>query len=383
MSGRSFTFGVFAALVFNAALMAMPFTVLGAWSAYRDGEVYKYTLTPQAIAATRGTLDRVIADMIGAEADRRASWAAFIEREINEGDYHAAQGLLLAAPAILPPADANRLKTQLPPGARDDQIGAAALSFLPQETQERYATPLSTNAFVVLGDLRDLANDAQSWVRGERVDELTFILNGLGVAIQNDANASARDGASVVKATRRTGKLSPGFTDYLRRRCFAAIPPARLKQNLTGALEKAPVGEEQMAVAAAFQASIDPAGYQRLLGDLAHIQAMANAGGAPVAAALLQHAQNGADLGRLHIIAQGGDRAWFVAKRGGAPTLLATAKGTLQFTPTMLAIYGALALNLIALLFASSMTLLEAVQSAFSGPRIDVSDEDEVSAANA
>jgi hypothetical protein len=234
----------------------------------------------------------------------------------------------------------------------------------------------------VLGDLRDLTNDAQSWVRGERVDELTFILNGLGVAIQTDTNASARDGASVIKAARRTGKLSPGFTDYLRRRCFAAIPPARLKQNIAGALATASVGSEEMAVAAAFQASIEPVGYQRLLEDLAHIQAMANGGGATVAAELLQHAQNGADLGRLHIIAQGGDRAWFVAKRGGAPGLLATAKGTLQFTPTMLAIYGALALNLIALLFAASMTLLEAVSMAFGGSRVQVASEEEISAAS-
>ncbi|HWA23547.1 MAG TPA: hypothetical protein VG735_14225 [Caulobacterales bacterium] len=356
----------FLALLFNAALLALPFTVLGAWTAYRDGDVYKYTLTPEAISGTRAKLDRTIAGMIPIDGDMRGAWGRAIEREINEGDYHAAQGLLLAAPAILPSSEANRLKTQLPPDARDDQIAAAALAFLPEDVQDRYATPVAANAFMVLGDLRDLTRDAQAWAQGQRTDEFTFILNGLGVALQGgDENARARDGASVIKVARRTGKLSPGFTEYLKRRSFAAVPPARLKQNLAEALSKAPVGGEEAAVAAAFQKSLDPIGYLRLTEDLGEIQAMAHAAGATVAAELLQHAQNGADLGKLHLVAQGGDRAWFVAKRAGAEILLNAARGTLQFTPPMLAVYGALALNLIALVFAACMTLAEAASHAW------------------
>jgi hypothetical protein len=365
----------FFALLFNAALIALPFTLLGAYSAYRDGDVYKYTLTPDGIAGTRAKLDRQIAGMIPVDGGVAIAWGQAIEREINEGDYHAAQGLLLAAPAILPSGEANRLKTTLPPNAPDAQIAAAALAFVPEEVQARFATPPAANAFMVLGDLRDLTRDAQAWVQGQRTDELTFILNGLGVALQSgDDAASARDGASVIKVARRTGKISPGFTQYLQRRCFAAIPPARLKQNLADALAKAEVGGEEAAVSAAFQKSIDPAGYARLLQDLTQIQAMAQGGGASVAAELLQHAQTGADLGKLHLVAQGGDRAWFVAKRAGAEALLSAARGTLQFTPAMLAVYGALALNVIAILFAACMILVDAITRA--RPSSEIGDPD-------
>jgi hypothetical protein len=356
----------FFALIFNVALAALPFTLLGAYTAYRDGDVYKYTLTPEGIAGTRAKLDRVIAEMMPIDGDMRGAWGHAIEREINEGDYHAAQGLLLAAPAVLPSGEANRLKTTLPPHASDEQIAAAALAYLPEEVQDRYATPGAANAFMVIGDMRDLTRDAQAWVQGQRTDELTFILNGLGIALPVGDNAArARDGASVIKVARRTGKLSPGFTQYLERRCFAAIPPARLKQNLTAALAHVQIGGEEAAVSAAFQKGIDPVAYPRLLEDLSQIQAMAQGGGATVAAELLQYAQTGADLGKLHLVAQGGDRAWFVAKRAGAGVLLSAAHGTLQFTPPMMAVYGALGLNLIALLFAACMTLADAIARTF------------------
>lgn len=373
MRGGASLLSTLMALIFNAALVALPFTVLGAWTAYRDGDVYKYTLTPEAIAGTRAKLDRTIAAMIPVEADTRAAWGRAIEREINEGDYHAARGLLLAAPAVLPSSEANRLKTTLPPNAPDDQIAAAALAYLPEDVQDRYATPVAANAFMVIGDLRDLTRDAQAWVQGQATDEFTFILNGLGVALQGgDEIARARDGASVIKVARRTGKLSAGFTEYLQRRCFAAVPPARLKADLAEALAKAPVGGEEAAVAAAFQKSLDPVSYLRLLEDLGEIQVMAQAAGATVAAELLQHAQTGADLGKLHLVAQGGDRAWFVAKRAGAPDLLKAARGTLQYTPPMLAVYGALALNLIALALAALLTIIDAAT-----PRPPVFDLDE------
>ncbi|MEJ0023008.1 MAG: hypothetical protein WDN76_05895 [Alphaproteobacteria bacterium] len=368
----------FLALIFNVALAALPFTLLGAYTAYRDGDVYKYTLTPAGIAGTRAKLDRVIAEMIPIDGDLRGAWGRAIEREINESDYHAAQGLLLAAPAILPSSDANRLKTTLPPNASDEQIAAAALAFLPEEVQDRFAIPGAANEFMVLGDMRDLTRDAQAWVQGERTDEFTFILNGLGVALQDgDDAAHARDGASVIKVARRTGKLSPGFTQYLQRRCFAAIPPARLKQNLADGLAKAPVGGEEAAVSAAFRKSIEPAGYVRLLEDLSQIQAMAQGAGATVAAELLQYAQTGADLGKLHLVAQGGDRAWFVAKRAGAGVLLNAARGTLQFTPPMLAVYCMLGLNLIALIFAAIMTLVN-VMTRVPAPEIDEADPAEL-----
>ncbi len=316
--------------------------------------------------------------MIPIDGDLRGAWGRAIEREINESDYHAAQGLLLAAPAILPSSDANRLKTTLPPNASDEQIAAAALAFLPEEVQDRFAIPGAANEFMVLGDMRDLTRDAQAWVQGERTDEFTFILNGLGVALQDgDDAAHARDGASVIKVARRTGKLSPGFTQYLQRRCFAAIPPARLKQNLADGLAKAPVGGEEAAVSAAFRKSIEPAAMLRLLEDLSQIQAMAQGAGATVAAELLQYAQTGADLGKLHLVAQGWRprlvrrqtrRRRRVAERGARHVAVhaANAGGLLHA-----------GLNLIALIFAAIMTLVN-VMTRVPAPEIDEADPAEL-----
>ena len=345
--------GALGALIFNASLIALPFSAAETWRAWNNGEIYTYAVTPQSIAATRGALDHAAAALTANASDRNTAWAELVAQELNEGDFRAAHGLLLASPAMLAPAEANKLQTRLPAFATDDQITTAALTLLPPDFAQGFQRP-GAGDFLVVGDTRDLAIDAERWLQGQSVDELTLILSGIAAASPPDFKKDAEGGASVVKLTMRTGQLTEPLSAYLSNLTFAAAPPEQVKEAIETALASAQAGTEGNAVTEAFRASINPTEFQRLALVLADIRAVGAGAGADSAARLLTLARNGADLKRLRLIAtSGGDRAALLFKRSDKDRLLDLARGNWAFSAHAMQALGAFALSLLGLLFST------------------------------
>ncbi len=359
------------ALVFNFSLFAMPFAALGVWQGLQSADVYGYDVTDAAKSATKRALEEAAASLIPGDADRAAYWSSLVQREIEENDFSAARGFLLAAPKMLPPEDAARLEGQLPTGADDEAVAQAALAFLDPEVQRRYLAGISAwgaasrgardaiqgavtgradttgqlagavaSDFFVLGDLRDIAIQGGNWVSDKPVDVFVLALSGVGVALTATTVATAggsaplKVGASVIKAAKRAGRLSAGFAAHIERTLFEAVPPARLKDALARNLS-APtlLGDRSRAVTRAFETSVDPAGYAKLRDQLDDVRAVSGAVSPLGAVRLLEHAEDATDLKRLRLVAEaGGDRAIAVAKRGGGLKMLRAAKGTLKMT---------------------------------------------------
>jgi hypothetical protein len=300
---------------------------------------------------------------------------------------------------MLPQADAQRLEAQLPTNADDNLRAKTALIFLDDDVRRQYeagASPLGaatrgagdvvagavtgradnpsqmagaiTSDFFVLGDLRDIGVQGARWVNGEPVDVFVLTLSGVGVALSAGTAATAgaaspaRAGASVIKAAKRAGKLSTRFTAHLEERLFKAIPPQRLKQEISAALAEAKGGDASAAIAKAFVNSVDPAGYKALSEELADIKAISDATDSTGAVRLLEHAEDATDLKRLRLDAEaGGDRAVAVAKRADGVKLLKAAKGTLKMTNRLTIDFAALFLALFGFVTAVFATLAQAL----------------------
>jgi hypothetical protein len=375
---RSGAGDAFSALIFNAAMLALPFAAAPAWRDCEQAHVYGYHLSPSSLAAARRGLEDAAGTMVPEGAERRVYWNSLVERELDAGDFSAARGFLLLAPAMLNTADAVRLETQLPPRASDTAIERAAMGFLEDDTRARYGDVAASAVqsgqadVLILGDLRDLAIASSDYVNGKPTDEELLILSGLGLAMGDGAPpaeaAAVSAGASVMKIAKRAGGLSDTFEAAMRERLFAACPPARLRRELTAALAAAPIGTEEAASVQAFRRSIDMDGYRTLMGELGTIAGVAKTIGVARAAILLESARSLSDLPRLELLAAAGnDRAVAIGKRGEPAQLFDAARPTLLLTQQASVSLALLGLALCGVLLPTLATLSGALLRAWRG----------------
>ncbi|TCT05552.1 hypothetical protein [Aquabacter spiritensis] len=175
----------------------------------------------------------------------------------------------------------------------------------------------------VWGDLRDAAREGWHYAQGEEVDTLLLGLSAAGLALTAGTYATlgggapARMGLSLVKAAKRTGRLSAAFGAYLGR---------LVRESLDlGALRRAGGSFDP----AALKGVVRPQGVARigaLMSDLGTVQAKA---GTRAALAGLAVVEDGADVRRLAKLSE---------KKGGQTlfVLRALGRGALAITGALL-----------------------------------------------
>lgn len=359
---RRAPYAAISAFAFNALLAAT--AVLGA-RVMEDsfgGDVYEYATTAEGVAATRIAMDRQFKQLTSPGVSRRESWAEHVGDQVDAGNLAAARGFLLAGLAMLEGDDAQALRAAIGKSKLrgDEAILDAAPLFLTEDVRQKYDRATSPTAAAwrwavdaadvddpaldafdpialeapldlgaeedvgfglqVLGDQRDLTLVAGAWVRDDPIDTFAFTLSGLGQTLMDPGS---RAGASVVISARRAQRLNEALEIYLERELNRAVPPQRLKrllrERMRGAIGLSSRGE---AVAEAFRASVDLEALAVLEGDLRRIRDIARATSPESAIALLENAQNGADLRRARLAAlAGGDRAVALAIYDGAGVL--------------------------------------------------------------
>ena len=131
----------------------------------------------------------------------------------------------------------------------------------------------------VYGDIRDVVREGSRLVSGEQADELILGLACVGLAVTAGtyatlgAVAPARVGLSVVKAARRTGRLSARMSEWMSRSVREVVDWSAMKRAFAGAS----LAEPALVVRAAREAvKVDKAdNLVRLVGDVGRVQSKA------------------------------------------------------------------------------------------------------------
>lgn len=354
-------FGAYAALLFNAALCLAPFIAARAMSMAYGEHRPLYEASSEALAATRQSVNDRLGDLASAgQGDPKQFWVSRVREEMEKGDMAQVQGLMTAASAMLKGADGAALRARA--AVADDQgeqaLVEAAVPYLPEDLQVAYeqhnasfvsryvrgeaenagvqasgqtaslqpavasgsflnqaAVPVvdddSAAEFNVLGTMRDLSVQAQRWIRDDKVNEVAFILQGVGLIL---ADRDAREGASVLLAAGpgRGDRLDKKFNEYLSRKLFAAVDPKKVRQQIKDGMgAQFGYGDNDAIVEKAFKANVDPAALASLQDDLRVVRDIAHdtsvqAGVTSAASAvdILSTAKDGADLRKARLITQ-------------------------------------------------------------------------------
>jgi hypothetical protein len=373
--------GPIGAFVMNVCLILTAFAGADLSITLREGGAYGYPPTASARRATRAEIEHIAVKLLPEGMDRRRAWEELVARELREGDPRAARGFVLAAQTLLAPADAGRIDRQVGSRASDADIAAAAAQLLSNETRGDFseaarwiaqsdAADRDPAAFLVLGEERDLAQQAREWLRGRDPDHLTLVLVGIGAALGEGVGPRVALGASALKDARRASRLGPGLAQGLEAAAERAVPAARLRLALLHAADDpAALADEGRAAANAFRACIDREGLAALQAHLAEVGDMAAATSSRGAARLLAQARDLRDLPRLRLVAQaGGDRAVAVAKRlRNGDTLAEAAHGTINWTRPLILDVVALVAALLGMIGATLAALGRALIDAWLG----------------
>lgn len=358
-------FGVWTSALFNLSLVALPLAAAIALCLIVRDNLFTYPLNDGSARGARAELERVSADLIQLDFDRRRQWDDLIAMELMDRDIAAARGFLLSGRTMLSSRDQHQLDRSLRSNAGDAEIEIAALELVTPGTRARYESmvPLLSRysdaarrrdgaGSESLGDARDFELLAQAALGDPSADASRFALAGLGLGLGEELTPRERAGAlALVNAMRRTDFSADMFeavSDMLR----DLISPVQFRAE---AIERAPEGGDASAYpvsAPAFRAAVNPAAWPALQATLEDIGAMAEATSATGAALLLTHARTLRDIPRLRLVAEaGGDRAVAAAKRAPRDGRLAdSAPGQLRFTMPLiiaLSVAGAAALGLI------------------------------------
>ncbi|HET7849251.1 MAG TPA: hypothetical protein VFL51_09345 [Pseudolabrys sp.] len=162
-----------------------------------------------------------------------------------------------------------------------------------------------TGDLFVFGDLRDAAREGVRLARGEKADELILGLACVGIAITagtyatGGITAPVRAGISLVKAARRSGRLSAGLAADLGRALRRIVDSGEMKTVVT----KASLGEPSLAIRGAREAvKVDRAGgLLQLTRDLGRVQSKA---GTRATLDTLRIAETPRDVSRLARLAE-------------------------------------------------------------------------------
>lgn len=391
---RRHPFAAYAALAFNILICLAPLVAARAMlTAY--GDTHKEAnASEDSVEATRLAIDSRFERLARRSGGRdRDTFAEFVRAELADSDLTAVRGLLLAAPQMLAPEDAEALRARVDvaDGGGPQVAISAALSYLPEDLQSEYArktAPLTAqfegvgdsedtdtsgvllaseinrpvrSQFSVLGDLRDLSLQAARWTRNGEIDEFAFTLSGVGLILADDA---ARNGASIALSARRAESLDPDFVEYMEDKLFLAAPPQRLKRQLGAKLqaEFGYVTDGPAILNEVFQASADQESLELLLGDLRLINDIALATSPTSAVTILSLVRNSSDLRRARLVSQaGGDKSVALAQNDPA-RLLNAAKTVVEWSPALMVQAGLLALFGLLLVVVCLNVLFESIR---------------------
>ena len=192
----------------------------------------------------------------------------------------------------------------------------------------------------VFGDIRDAAREGKRFAMGEPTDELILGLACVGLAITAGtyatvgAAAPARVGLTLVKAARKTGRLSARMAQWLGRSLREVVDWAALKR----AASSASLTEPAVAVRAARAAvKVEKAeDLVRMVGDVGRVQGKA---GTQAALDGLKLAEGPRDVSRVAKVAEKyGGKTRAVLKLGGRAAILLTASAFNLFSWMLAAI---------------------------------------------
>lgn len=375
-------------LLFNSLLLLLPIFAARIIIAAYTSDIATDPLSLEARTETRQAIEAEFRALSAPVGQERRAWAERIDQTLQERDFSAARGYLLAAPlmlnkqdsaAVLAAADAESS------GSRDQRLARAALLFLPEDLRanyqrsisppetsasalidtstddpetadaEREATPLSDEAaetprivpdavqlaprnepfagpgsFFLIGDPADLTRRSQRWVAGEQVDSLQLRLRALGLMTQNDPNPESQavfEAASILRSAHRAGRLNERFVRYLRSRIEDALPEDTLRVRLTTAFDTVMTTEARTEkVIEAFQAALQPEAQARLARDMMIIARIAELTSASGAITLVEQATTPEDMRRALLLSESGSHRSVALAREMGPDVLSMAQ---------------------------------------------------------
>jgi hypothetical protein len=152
----------------------------------------------------------------------------------------------------------------------------------------------------VFGDIRDAIREGSRMANGEPADELVLGLAGVGIALTAGtyaslgAGAPARVGLSVLKAARKTGRMTAQMSQYVSRTLREIVDWAALRRAVGNASIKDPAtAARAVREAVKVEKSRD---LVRMVGDLGRVQ---NKAGTQAALDGLKIAQGPRDVARM------------------------------------------------------------------------------------
>ncbi len=368
-------------LLFNSLILLLPIFAARIIIAAYTSDIATDPLGLDARTETRAEIESEFSQLIVPDGQERRAWAMRIEQTLDQRDFSAARGYLLAAPlmlnrqdsaAVLAAADAESS------GTRDQRLARAALLFLPEDLRATYqrttappqpVEPLPEPAaetdesdtetaaseievepetprivadavqlapldepfagqgsFFLLGDPEDLTRRSQRWLAGEQVDSLQLRLRALGLLTQNDPTPEAQavfEAASIMRAAHRAGRLNDRFAGYLRSRIEDALPEEILRAQLSAAFEPVMTTEARTdQILAAYRTALQPLARERLARDMTIIARIAELTSSSGAITLVEQATTPEDMRRALLLSEaGGHRSVALAREMGPEVL--------------------------------------------------------------
>ncbi|MEO0608186.1 MAG: hypothetical protein AAFY82_08125 [Pseudomonadota bacterium] len=413
-------------MLFNSLILLIPIFAARIVVAAYTSDIATDPLSLEARTETRQEIESEFRKLAAFPGEERRHWASRIDQTLNERDFSAARGYLLAAPfmlnkqdsaAVLAAADAESS------GSRDQRLARAALLFLPEELRASYQrsiappplpgnpdaepdaapdadtgddatetaaeetlpdtpravgntiqlTPLdepfaAQGSFFLLGDPADLTRRSQRWLAGEPVDSLQLRLRALGLMTQADPDPESQamfEAASIMRAAHRANRLNERFASYLNSRVEDALPEEILRTELTVAFEPVMTTQARSSeVIAAYQTALQPEARERLARDMMIIARIAELTSSSGAITLVEQATTPEDMRRALLLSEsGGHRSVALAREMG-PEVLGLAQIGVQWTRLLvLQVMGLMALGM-ALIWTtlSALTQAEAIR---------------------
>jgi len=363
-------------LLFNSLMLLIPIFAARVIVAAYTSDIATAPLSLEARTETRAEIESEFRSLSVPDGQERLAWAQRIDQTLEERDFSAARGYLLAAAlmlnkqdsaAVLAAADAESS------GTRDQRLARAALLFLPEDIRAAYqrsialpapitssadatsapepesdssaetapTAPVTTDSvqlapldepfasqgsFFLLGDPADLTRRSQRWLAGEQVDSLQLRLRALGLLTQDDPSAEAQavfEAASIMRAAHRAGRLNERFAGYLRSRIEDALPEDILRAQLTTAFEPVMTTEARSEqILQAYETALQPSARERLARDMKIIARIAELSSSSGAITLVEQATTPEDMRRALLLSEaGGNRSVALARELGPQVL--------------------------------------------------------------
>lgn len=212
-----------------------------------------------------------------------------VDAALKAGDPDLAKSFLdLASDRRVPvdPALAARVAEALGPAASTKRgLMNFARGFVVGEPDDMVGLAGTTvGDLFVFGDIRDAVREGSRMASGEEADELVLGLACIGLAVTAGTYATvgagtpARVGLSLVKAARKTGRMSAHLGDWMSRSVREVVDWSALR----GAYTKASITDPALAVRAAREAVKVGKSDEivRVIGDIGRVQARAGTGAA-------------------------------------------------------------------------------------------------------